>query len=75
MASRITPGLILEALREAVTIVEPGEVLAVRLAPGTPDDVGDQMKERARAIGTEHGIRVLLLEGEEFARLKAGDAR
>lgn len=72
-ASKLTPAAILEALREAVTIVEPGEVLAVRVAPGTTDAEWDEMVTRTGGFGTEHGVTVLLLEGEEFARLKAGD--
>lgn len=73
--SRITPGAILEALREAVTIVEPGEVLAVRVAPGTSGADWDALCGRAQHVQAEHGVTVVLLEGEEFARLKAGDAR
>jgi hypothetical protein len=71
--SRPTPGAILEALREAVTIIEPGEILAVRVDPRATDAEFDEMRQRAEQVSTDHGVTVLLLAGEEFARLKRGD--
>jgi hypothetical protein len=74
MRTRLTPGVILEALREAVTIIEPGEVLAVRVAPRSfGDEEWAAAGEQAHRIGAEHGVTVLLVEGEEFARLKRGE--
>lgn len=70
--SRPTPGAILEALRESVIIVEPGEILAVRVSPSVDDATMDFLCEQARAVTAEHGVTVLLLAGEEFARLKRG---
>ncbi len=70
---RPTPGLILEALRDAVTIIEPGEILAVRVDPRTTDAELGEMRQRAGQVAAEHGVTVLLLAGEEFARLKRGD--
>jgi len=71
--SRPTPGAILEALREAVTIIEPGEVLAVRVSPDVDDATMEFLRDQARAITAEHGVTVLFACGEEFARLKRGD--
>jgi hypothetical protein len=71
--SRLAPGVILEALREAVTIIEPGEILAVRVDPRTTDAEFEEMRERARLVTAEHGVTVLLLAGEEFARVRRGE--
>lgn len=71
--SRLTPGEILEALREAVTIIEPGEILAVRVDPRITDAEMGEMRRRAREVGERGGVTVLLLAGEEFARLKRGE--
>lgn len=68
--TRFAPGVILDALREAVTIVGPDEVLAVRVAPGTTDCEWAELRERAAGIREQHGVGVALIEGVEFARLK-----
>jgi hypothetical protein len=70
--SRLSPGVILEALREAVTIVEPGEILAVRI-DGRCLSGGDldRMCDFGRQVKADHGLTVLFVAGEEFARIKA----
>jgi len=73
MRTKLSPAVILEALREAVTIIEPGEILAVRIAPPVSDQEWDEMRQRAEQITADHGVTVLLLAGEEFARLKRGE--
>jgi len=73
MRAKLTPGAILEALREAVTIIEPGEILAVRVDPCTTDAEFGEMRQRAERVTADHGVTVLFLAGEEFARLKRGE--
>ena len=73
--SRLSPGVILEALREAVTIIEPGEILAVRVDPGSCDMAAlGQMRDHAECIRAEYGVTVMFVEGGEFARLKGAGA-
>jgi len=67
--------VLLAAIRECVTVVEPGDVLAVRVSPDTDDATLDYLGEDAERIRAVLGVRLLLVAGEEFARLKAGDVR
>ena len=61
---------LLAAIRQCVTILEPGEVLAVRV-PGTLSDSDHgRLRNHAEAIRQAHGVTVLFLPGEEFARIK-----
>jgi hypothetical protein len=63
----LTPETARELLRECVTVVKPGEVLAVRL----PMNMNSQDMERAhdygKAIERETGVKVAFIPGEEFA--------
>jgi hypothetical protein len=65
---------LLAAVRQCVTIVEPGEILAVRVAYGTSETEMEYLGEQAQRIREQCGVRVAFVLGEEFARLKAGDA-
>jgi hypothetical protein len=65
--------VLLAAIRQCVTVVEPGEVLAVRVREDAPDDEMAFLMEFAQGIH-EQGVRVLFLRAAEFARLKARDA-
>jgi hypothetical protein len=69
----LTPELARELLRECVTLVKPGEVLAVRTPDSwVPDQVYDcqaYIDERLRLRGID--VAVLFLSGEEFAVTKA----
>jgi hypothetical protein len=63
------PGtLLLAAVREA------GEVLAVRAGEDTTELELFGMGEFATVIRDQMGVRVVFIKGQEFARLKAGDA-
>lgn len=68
-APALTPDAIRDLIRECVTIVKPGEVLAVRL----PLDMtpGDMDRARAYALEVEEqcGVKVAFLPGEEFAAI------
>ena len=70
----ISYSVLLAAVRQCVTVVQPGEVLAVRVAAGTDDLTMDLLGAQAARIRDEHGVAVLFLAGEEFARVKAGGA-
>jgi hypothetical protein len=63
---------LLAAIRQCVTVVEPGEVLAVRVSENAADDYLDELNERARDLREVIGVRVVFIQGEEFARLRAG---
>jgi hypothetical protein len=65
---------LLAAIRQCVTVVEPGEILAVRVAASTSDAEMEYLGEQAQRIRAQCGVRVAFVVGEEFARLKAGDA-
>ena len=66
--------VLLAAIRQCVTVVEPGEILAVRLPLDMDLEAADQMAEQAERIGEQSGVQLLFVFGEEFARLKAGEA-
>jgi hypothetical protein len=66
--------VLLAAIRQCVTVVEPGEVLAVRVGEDTPDQEMDFLFGFAGDIRKQSGARVLFLRAAEFARLKARDA-
>ena len=71
--ARIERAALLAAIRQCVTVIEPGEVLAVRVSEDTPDDEMAWLAEHAGHIYEQAGTRVLFLRAAEFARLKAGD--
>lgn len=61
----LTPELILAAIRECVTVVKPGETLAIRAGEGwTPDQVG-QVNEWIESWDLP--FRAVMLPGAEFA--------
>lgn len=70
----LTPEIARELLRECVTVVKPGEVLAVRLPLDM--DSGDIARARGYALEVERqsGIKVAFIPGEEFAAVSAEDA-
>jgi hypothetical protein len=73
--ARIEQAALLAAIRECVTVVQPGEVLVVRVPFDLPDDEMYELTERARELRGETGTaRIVFVAGEEFARLKAADA-
>lgn len=72
--ARVPRTTLLAAIRECVTVVAPGEVLAVRIGDGTSDDELADMGERAMAIADQDGVRIVLVRGEEFARLRSSGA-
>jgi hypothetical protein len=62
----LTPETAKALAREYVTIVKPGEVLAVRLPLDfSPGDV-DNAREFARQVERETGVKVTFIPGEEF---------
>lgn len=65
---------VLAAIRECVTVVQPGEVLAVRLRAENIDDIG-HLAGQLREIHDKLGITVLFVEGEEFARIIPGPSQ
>lgn len=62
---------LLAAIRQCVTVVGPGEVLAVRVPGDTRDDEMAFFGERAAVLAEDTGVRVLFFRAEEFAVLKA----
>jgi hypothetical protein len=65
----LTPETARELAREYLTIVQPGEVLAIRVPDGwTAQQVDEAQRWISEVIGCrELGIVVMLLPGEEFA--------
>jgi hypothetical protein len=66
--------VLLAAIRQCVTVVEPGEVLAVRVAESATDQEMGFLTRFAYDIHEQCGAQVLFLRAAEFARLKARDA-
>lgn len=66
--------VLLAAIRQCVTVVEPGDVLAVRVPENTTDEEMGFLTRFAYDIHEQAGARVLFLRAAEFARLKARDA-
>jgi hypothetical protein len=66
----LTRAEILAAIRQCVTIVGPGETLAVRVTAETCDEEMALIGERAACLHEETGVRVLFFRAEEFAVLK-----
>jgi hypothetical protein len=64
----VSPEALLAAVRACVTVVGPGEVLAVRIPPGWAADRGWQ--DVAARLHREQGVRVVFLPGEEFAVIR-----
>lgn len=63
--------LVLAAIRECITIIKPGEVLAVRLHPGTDEQTLDLINQRCGDFGRRYGIGLLFVGAEEFAVFQA----
>lgn len=69
---RLTPETVRALLSECVTVVKPGEVLAVRLPLDfSPDDMG-HAREYARTVELETGVKVAFIPGDDFAVAQAG---
>lgn len=64
---RLAPETIAALLRECVTVVQPGEVLAVRLPLGMSMHDVARAREITETWGSQAGIRAVALVGEEFA--------
>ncbi len=62
----LTPETAKALAREYVTIVKPGEVLAVRLPMNFQSDDMDRAREYARQVERETGVKVAFIPGEEF---------
>lgn len=62
----LTPETARELLRECVTIVKPGEVLAVRLPLDMSHIDMIRAREYALQVEEESGIKVAFIPGEEF---------
>lgn len=65
----LTPEAARELLRECVTVVRPGEVLAVRIPDTWSASDAERVQQQLSGIIAHRklGISVLLLPGEEFA--------
>jgi hypothetical protein len=72
--ARIERAVLLAAIRECITVVGPGEVLAVRVPGDLPDEIYGRLAEHAQAIREETGgtARIVFVAGEEFAKLRDG---
>jgi hypothetical protein len=63
---------LLAAVRESVTVVKPGEVLAVRVPLSFSRGDLDQARAYGRTVEQETGVKVAFLPGEEFAVATTG---
>ena len=66
------PDIVLAAMAECVTVVHPGEVLAVRVPPDLDPGEVTRLAEQAEHAGETYGVRVLFIAGEEFAVIRSG---
>jgi hypothetical protein len=66
---------VLAAIKECVAVVQPGEILAVRLDMENREDDIDYLAEQAKQVGDRLGISILFLPGDEFARLVPAEAK
>jgi hypothetical protein len=67
----LTPETAMALAREYVTIVRPGEVLAVRLPMDFRGEAMDRVREFACRVGREAGVKVAFIPGEEFGVAQA----
>jgi hypothetical protein len=70
----LTRAELLAAVRQSVTLVGPGDVLAVRVAADTTDSEMAFLGDRAACLLEETGARVLFFRAEEFAVVAAEGA-
>lgn len=68
----LTPETAKALVRECVTIVRPGEVLAVRLPLSFTSGDLDYAREYARTVEREAGVKVAFIPGEELGVAQAG---
>lgn len=66
-ATAVDPALLLRAIRETMTIVQPGEILIVRLPVNMPDQVFAQYAQNVRQALDQVGVKTLLLRAEQLA--------
>jgi hypothetical protein len=67
----LTPETAKALVRECVTIVRPGEVLAVRLPLSFTSGDLDYAREYARTVERETGVKVAFIPGEELGVAQA----
>jgi hypothetical protein len=66
---------VLAAISESVAVVRPDDVLAVRVPLSLSAAKGEVLRREAERISREMHIRIVLIAGEEFARITGDDAR
>ena len=64
------PEIVLAAMQECVTIVHPGEILAVRVPPDLDPHEMEQLSEGAERADEIYGVKILFVAGEEFAVIR-----
>lgn len=74
MAFTFDPEIVLAAIEECVTVIRPGEVLAVRVPLDLDEAEMESLADGARRLRQSHGVRVVFVAGEEFGRLAADPA-
>jgi hypothetical protein len=73
-AAAFSPDVLLAALEQAVTVIGPDDILAVRVPVDLDDDEAAALREGAERIRETYGARILFAAGEEFAKIRAADA-
>jgi hypothetical protein len=68
------PKVVLAAIEACVTVVKPGEVLAVRVPLDLSEYDFDSLRREAERVREGLGVRILFVAGEEFARIADGGA-
>ena len=69
---RFDPDIVLAALGQAITVLHPGDALAVLCPPDLDPVTLDDMNERTTVLLEETSIKVLFVSGDEFAVIRAG---
>lgn len=73
-AAAFSPDVLLAALEQAVTVIGPDDILVIRVPFDVDDDEAAALRDSATRAREDLGVRVLFAAGEEFAKIRAGDA-
>jgi acetylornithine deacetylase/succinyl-diaminopimelate desuccinylase-like protein len=65
----LTPEIARQLAQGSVAALKPGDVLAVRVRPGTNGAEMHHLRLRAEKIEAETGVKVAFIPGEEFAHV------
>jgi hypothetical protein len=69
VAFTFDPEVVLAAIEQCMTVVRPGEALAVRVSKNITEDEVAYLRNCAARAREGTGVTILFIAGEEFARV------